>query len=73
MITGMFVGLLFAAYHCMKRLNHLNEAISMLRYAHNVSAKMGTWSHFTWGLVFWDSLIACLQSFPNLEDFKELM
>ena len=73
-ITMMFAGVLLEAYHCTKRSNYLNEAITTLRYLHNMSAEKRTRVHFNSKLMLLKSLITRRQSFPgHWEDFEELM
>ena len=72
-IPYMFAGVLIEAYRCTKRSNYLDEAITTLRYLHNMSAAKGTPFHFDSGLMLWQSLMVRLESFPGQEDFEELM
>ena len=71
-VTNMFATVLFEAYKCTRRLNYLDEAITMFRYLHNTSAK-GTRDHFKSGSMLSHSLMAHLELFPSREDHEELM
>ena len=76
-ITMMFAELLLEAYQYTKRSNYLDEAITKIRYLHNMSAAERTnWVHFKSGSTLVSSLITRLQSFPDpsrQEDCEELM
>ena len=72
-ITKMFARILLEAYQCTKRSDYLDEAITTLRYLHNMSARKGTRDHFNSGWMLSQSLIARLQLFPGREDHEELM
>ena len=72
-IVTAFARVLFEAYQCTKRSSYLDEAITMLRYLHNISAKKGARDHFNSGKTLSQLLIARLKLFSDRKDFEELM
>ena len=71
--TKAFAAILLEAYKCTERLNYLDEAITTLRYLHNMLAEKGTRDNFNTGWQLSDSLNVRLQLFPGREDSEELM
>ena len=71
-ITMWFAELLFVAYRCTKRSNYLDEAITMSRDLHNMSAEKGVWVHLNSGSLLRKSLIERRRSREDLEELMRL-